>query len=219
MQHDHDHDHVHNHEHGHGSHPVQSDSDAADPQIALMEQALRELLVEKGIFTNGELHRAIERMESLDGAVLGRKVVARAWTDPDYKALLLADGPRAIAAFGASLGLPEFHVVQNSPTVHNVIVCTLCSCYPRGLLGLPPSWYKSKEYRSREVHEPRVVLEEFGTILPPDTEVRVHDSTADLRFMVLPLRPAETEHMDAAALEGLVTRDSLVGVGLPLGRL
>lgn len=215
MHDEHDHDHEGDLQEP-GSHPVQPDAPPVDPQIALMEQALREVLLEKGIFTNGELHRAIERMEALDGAVLGRKVVARAWSDPAYKARLLEDGPGAISDFGASLGLPEFRVVENSPDIHNVIVCTLCSCYPRGLLGLPPSWYKSKEYRSRVVREPRAVLEEFGLSIPSKVEIRVHDSTADLRFMVLPMRPAETAHLGHEALEAIVTRDSLIGVGLPL---
>ncbi|MBO6538021.1 MAG: nitrile hydratase subunit alpha [Rhizobiaceae bacterium] len=205
------------HEYGPEHHPVQADAPSVEPQIALMEQALRELLLKKGIFTTGELHRSIERMEALDGAILGKKVVARAWNDPEYRSLLLDDGPRAIAEFGASLGLPEFRVVENAPTIHNVIVCTLCSCYPRGLLGLPPSWYKSKEYRSRVVREPRSVLEEFGLALPPEVEIRVHDSTADLRFMVLPMRPVEAAHLDEEALAEIVTRDSLIGVGLPLG--
>jgi nitrile hydratase len=210
-----DHDHHADRHEGHGHAGVTSDSPAVDPEIAVLEQALRELLLEKGIFTAAELHRAIELMEARDGGVLGKTIVARAWQDASFRTLLLSDPQRAIAQYGASLGVPELAVVENTPEVHNVIVCTLCSCYPRGLLGLPPSWYKSKGYRSRVVREPRAVLQEFGTTVPEGVELRVHDSTADLRYLVLPMRPAGSETCTAAELAELVTRDSMIGVALP----
>ncbi|GIW81129.1 MAG: hypothetical protein KatS3mg105_2936 [Gemmatales bacterium] len=140
------------------------------------------------------------------------KVVARAWLDPDYKRRLLADGTAAVAELGIDMEGTPLLVVENTPKVHNVVVCTLCSCYPRALLGLPPDWYKSREYRSRTVREPRSVLAEFGTILPDDVEVRVHDSSADMRYLVLPMRPEGTEGMNEEELARLVTRDSMIGV-------
>jgi nitrile hydratase len=142
----------------------------------------------------------------------GAKVVARAWVDPAYKARLLANGSAAAEEIGLEVGPLKLIVVENTPRVHNVIVCTLCSCYPRMLLGIPPEWYKSRDYRSRVVREPRAVLAEFGTRLPDDTDIRVHDSTADMRYMVLPMRPGGTDGWDEARLAGLVTRDSLIGV-------
>ena len=147
---------------------------------------------------------------------LGAKIVARAWVDPAYKMRLLANGTEAIKEFGLDMGALHLVVVENTDKVHNMIVCTLCSCYPRAVLGLPPSWYKSREYRSRAVYEPRKVLAEFGTHLSGDTEVRVHDSTADMRYLVLPQRPKGTEHMTEDELAALVTRDSMIGVSLPL---
>jgi nitrile hydratase len=141
--------------------------------------------------------------------------VARAWTDPTYKQRLLADGSEAIHEFGLDMGGTRLVVVENTHDVHNVIVCTLCSCYPRNVLGLPPSWYKSREYRARVVREPRSVLTEFGTNLEGEVEVRVHDSTADMRYLVLPMRPAGTENMSEEELAGLVSRDCMIGVSLP----
>lgn len=146
-------------------------------------------------------------------------MVARAWIDPDYKARMLADGARAAEEIGLDVGPLKLVVVENTPSVHNVIVCTLCSCYPRMLLGLPPDWYKSRSYRSRVVREPRVVLAEFGTLIPNDTQVRVHDSTADMRYLVLPMRPQGTEHWSEAELARLVTRDSMIGVAVADGAL
>jgi nitrile hydratase len=145
---------------------------------------------------------------------LGARVVARAWTDPAFKAQLLADGTRACQSLGIDMGPTNLCVVENTAEAHNLIVCTLCSCYPRTLLGLPPDWYKSRAYRSRAVREPRAVLAEFGTVLPEGTTVRVHDSTADLRYLVLPRRPAGTEGWSEEALAALVTRDSMIGVAL-----
>ena len=175
---------------------------------------MRELLVEKGILTADELRRQVEHMDSRTPA-LGARVVARAWTDPAFKARLLADGNAALTEIGLERGAYRLAVVENTPAVHNVIVCTLCSCYPRWLLGLPPDWYKSREYRSRVVREPRAVLAEFGLALAQDVLVRVHDSTADLRYLVLPLRPAGTEGRSEAELAALVTRDTMVGVAVP----
>ena len=176
-----------------------------------MEIALRELLVEKGVFTAADVAREVEAMEGRDAGT-GARMVARAWVDPAYKALLLADAAAAAAVLGLETGPYRILVMENTATVHNMIVCTLCSCYPRVLLGLPPAWYKGTAYRSRAVRDPRGVLAEFGTVLPDGVALRVHDSTADMRYMVLPLRPADTEGWDEARLATLVTRDSLIGV-------
>ena len=191
-------------------HPSQPD----DPEPATYHEflgvALRELLIEKGVFTADEERAKIEYIQAASPAN-GARIVARAWVDPDFKARLLADPKPAIR----ELGLDPAHeliVVENTPAVHNVIVCTLCSCYPRMLLGPQPAWYKSKNYRARVVHEPRQVLAEFGTAVPDTTELVVHDSTAEMRYMVLPERPAGTEGWSEEALAELVTRDSLIGV-------
>ncbi len=176
--------------------------------------AIQELLVEKGIVTGDEIRATIERRDSITPAI-GARIVARAWTDPPYRQRLLADGTRAAEEFGCEFDATELVVVENTPEVHNVIVCTLCSCYPRMVLGLPPSWYKSREYRARTVREPRAVLKEFGTELADNVEVRVHDSTADMRYLVLPMRPEGAEAMDEDALAALVTRDCMIGVTVP----
>lgn len=175
--------------------------------------ALRELLIEKGVFTADELRREVEAMEQRSPAA-GQRVVARAWTDPAFRARLLEDAPAAVGELGIDIGPTRLVVVENTPAVHNVIVCTLCSCYPRMLLGLPPDWYKSPPYRSRTVREPRAVLAEFGTEIPEDVEIRVHDSTADLRYMVLPMRPEGTGGWDEERLAPLARRDSMIGVAL-----
>jgi nitrile hydratase len=201
------------HDHDHGDHAHPSDHAAPDPEVALLEQAVRELLIEKGIISADELHASITAMEGRT-AEQGAEIVARAWLEPEFKARLLADGAGTLRSLGVDLRGPELHVVENTPRVHNMVVCTLCSCYPRYLLGIPPLWYKSFEYRSRAVREPRAVLAEFGLHLPDDVEVRVHDSTADLRYLVLPMRPAGTEHMSAEALAALVSRDALIGVAV-----
>ncbi len=177
----------------------------------LMEVSLRELLVEKGVVTDAEVDAVAADMKSR-GPERGAKVVARAWTDPAYKARLLADGTKACEELGLDVPALRLVVVENTPEVHNVIVCTLCSCYPRMLLGLPPDWYKSRAYRSRVVREPRAVLAEFGTLIPDEVAIRVHDSTADMRYLVLPLRPAGTEGWSEQRLAGIVTRDSMIGV-------
>ncbi len=176
--------------------------------------AIQELLVEKGIVTGDEIRAAIERRDSITPAI-GARIVARAWTDPPFRQRLLADGTGAAEEFGCEFDAVELVVVENTPEVHNVIVCTLCSCYPRMVLGLPPSWYKSREYRARTVREPRSVLKEFGTELAENVEVRVHDSTADMRYLVLPMRPEGTEDLDEDALAALVTRDCMIGVTVP----
>ena len=176
--------------------------------------AIKELLIEKGIVTPAEIRQTIEFRDSITPAT-GAEIVARAWTDPAYKERLLRNGSEAIRDFGLDMGGTRLVVVENTPAVHNMIVCTLCSCYPRAVLGLPPSWYKSREYRSRTVREPRVVLREFGTVIPDSVELRVHDSTADMRYLVLPMRPKGTEKLDAEQLAGLVTRDCMIGVAVP----
>jgi nitrile hydratase alpha subunit len=179
--------------------------------------ALKELLIEKGIVTSAEIRKAIELRDSITPAI-GAKIVARAWTDPAYKQRLLTNATEAIGEFGLDMGGTQLVVVENTPAVHNMIVCTLCSCYPRAVLGLPPSWYKSREYRSRTVREPRAVLREFGTEIPAPVEVRVHDSTADMRYLVLPMRPKGTDTLNAERLAGLVTRDCMIGVTVPQSR-
>ncbi len=222
--HDHDHDHTHDHEHphthgsghGHDHGRFQPDHDRgpATP-YEVLERALRELLVTKGVLTPAEIQGQIDLMDSRSPA-LGAKVVARAWADAGYKARLLADTRAALAEVGIDIGtLAEFRTVENTPTTHNVIVCTLCSCYPKLLLGIPPAWYKSLAYRSRVVRDPRAVLSEFGVTVPGQANVRVHDATADLRYLVLPMRPEGTNGFDEAALARCVTRDSMIGTGLP----
>lgn len=176
-----------------------------------METAVRELLIEKGHITADEVRRQVEDMDARTPAV-GARVVARAWTDPAFRARLLSDGNAAVAELGIDRGPYKLVVVENTADTHNMIVCTLCSCYPRWLLGLPPDWYKSRSYRSRAVHEPRAVLQEFGTQIGDEVAVRVHDSTADMRYLVLPRRPANTTGWSEERLAALVTRDAMIGV-------
>jgi nitrile hydratase subunit alpha len=178
-------------------------------------RAIEALLLEKDVLSEPEVQDKISYMEARSPAN-GAKLVARAWVDDEYKELLLSDGKAAASTLGMDPEHPaEFIVVENTPTLHNLIVCTLCSCYPRAILGRPPDWYKSFEYRSRAVREPRAVMREFGFEPPEDVEVLVHDSTADVRYMVLPMRPSGTEGLDEQELATLVTRDSLVGVSVP----
>ena len=174
---------------------------------------MRELLVEKGITTPSEIAEQIDAMDRRSPAD-GAAVVARAWVDADFKARLLVDGSAACREMGYDPGVMHLLVVENNDDVHNLIVCTLCSCYPRNLLGLPPDWYKTRAYRSRAVKEPRAVLAEFGLDLPENVTVRVHDSTADMRYIVLPQRPSGTEGMNEAELATLVTRDSMIGTAV-----
>ena len=209
-------EHGHDHEHDHGDwpypHPKQPDlEDGPLTHHMAMTEAVAELLIDKGIFSADEFRRQLELMDSKSPAE-GARMVARAWADPDFKAHMLEDVNAAAKEMDIDAGGIPIMAVENTPDVHNVIVCTLCSCYPRNLIGLPPDWYKSRAYRSRMVREPRAVLAEFGTVLPDDVEIRVHDSTADLRYLVIPRRPEGTERMDEEALTALVTRDSLIGV-------
>jgi len=179
----------------------------------LMEVSLRELLVEKGLVTERQVADAVADMRNRTPE-RGARVVAHAWTHREYKTRLLENGTRACEELGLDVPALKLVVVENTPQVHNVIVCTLCSCYPRMLLGIPPDWYKSRNYRSRMVREPRAVLAEFGLKIPRQTRIRVHDSTADMRYMVLPMRPAGTQGWSEERLAALVTRDSMIGVAL-----
>ncbi len=180
----------------------------------LMEVSLRELLVEKGVVSEQAVRTALEDVRGRTPE-RGARVVARAWCDPEYKARLLENGTRAVESLGLDVPALKLVVVENTPQVHNVIVCTLCSCYPRMLLGIPPEWYKSRNYRSRVVREPRSVLAEFGTKIAKRVQIRVHDSTADMRYLVLPMRPKGTERWSEERLASLVTRDCMIGVSLP----
>lgn len=206
----HHHDHVHADADAHA--PISDHGRAASFDYLVLERAVRELLIEKGIFTADDWRRQIELMDSRNPAV-GARLVARAWVDPAFKARLLADAKSAAAELGIDTSnAPEVMVVENTPTRHHVIVCTLCSCYPKAILGIPPAWYKSDAYRARAVKDPRGVLAEFGTELPPEVEIRVMDSTADLRYLVLPMRPTGTDSLSEGELARLVTRDSMIGV-------
>lgn len=199
----HDHDHAHGH-------------DAPLPEVVLRVKALEALLTEKGLVDSAALDAIVDTYEKKIGPRNGAQVVARAWTDPAYKARLLADGSKAIAELGYSgVQGEDMVVVENTASVHNMVVCTLCSCYPWPTLGLPPVWYKSAPYRSRAVIDPRGVLKELGVDIPADKEVRVWDSNAELRYFVLPERPAGSEGLSEAELIELVTRDSMIGTGLP----
>ena len=180
----------------------------------LMEVSLRELLVEKGVLTEEEVANEVEAMRKR-GYQRGARVVARAWVDADFKKRLLANGTKACEELGLEVPALKLLVVENTPQVHNAVVCTLCSCYPRMLLGIPPEWYKSRNYRSRMVREPRAVLAEFGLDIAPEVAIRVHDSTADMRYMVLPMRPAGSEGWSEERLASLVSRDSMIGVAVP----
>ena len=195
-------------EHKHGGHHPQPQSYAA-----LRTKALEALLVEKGLLSSDAVDALVQAYEQDIGPLNGSKVVARAWLDPVYKKRLLEHGTEAIAELGfEGMEGSEIVVLENSPKVHNIVVCTLCSCYPWAVLGLPPAWYKSNAYRARTVLEPRVVLREFGLDVDATVEVRVWDSTADIRYMVLPERPQGTDHLSEADLVELVTRDSMIGV-------
>ena len=203
--HDHDHDH---HDH---AHPTQPDIDGPLTYHQKLEIAIRELMIEKGILSADEVRRTVEAMDARSPAG-GAKVVARAWSDPAYKHLLMTDPSKALNQVGVEVGLYKLVVVENSDSVHNLVVCTLCSCYPRAILGLPPDWYKSRAYRSRAVREPRQVMAEFGLEVPDDITVRVHDSTADMRYLVLPKRPEGTEGWSEEKLAAIATRDTMIGV-------
>lgn len=197
----------HHHDHEHGS-------ELSEMQLRV--RALETILTEKGYVDPAALDSIIETYETKIGPHIGARVVARAWVDADFKAALLADASKAIARLGLEQKVGDHLIaVENTPTTHNMIVCTLCSCYPWDLLGLPPAWYKSAPYRSRTVKEPRRVLADFGVTLPEEAKVRVWDSTAETRFIVLPMRPAATEGWSEEKLASLVTRDSMIGTGFP----
>lgn len=211
----------HDHEHGIYDvdplhrHPPQPDiEDAPLSHYQIMQIAVSELLIEKNIVTAEDYRRQIDFMDSITPA-RGAQLIARAWCDNGFKDRLIADSKAAGLERGLDVGPVPILVMENTPTVHNLIVCTLCSCYPRYLLGIPPDWYKSRNYRRRAVSEPRKVLAEFGTELGASVEIRVHDSTADMRYMVLPMRPAGTDGKSEAELASLVTRDCMIGVTLP----
>ena len=200
-----DHDHTHDH-----ARTFQPDHPEPTTDAARIGLALRELLIDAGHYTAEEEQAVIASMQGASPKN-GATIVVRAWTDPEYKKHLLENGAAAIRELGFELEPYEFTVMENTDDVHNVIVCTLCSCYPRSLLGMSPAWYKSKSYRSRVVREPRAVLQEFGVDLNGVSDVRVHDSTAELRYMILPQRPADTEDWTDEQLAALITRDSLIG--------
>ncbi|UYP66838.1 nitrile hydratase subunit alpha [Thalassobacter stenotrophicus] len=209
MPHDHhDHDEL-----SPSGHPYRADQDGPLSYWQVMEIAVRELMIEKGVTTAEAVSAQIEAMDARNPAH-GAAVVARAWVDPAFRARLLADGSAACAEMGFDVGPMRLIAVENTTDVHNVVVCTLCSCYPRNLLGLPPDWYKSRAYRSRTVREPRKVLSEFGLELPAGVTLRVHDSTADMRYLVVPARPEGTADLSEADLAALVTRDAMIGVGV-----
>ena len=195
-------------------HPRQPDTeDSGYDDYQLMAEAISEILIEKKVFSAEDLRRTIETIDAITPAI-GAKVVARGWADPEFRQRMLADVNAAAAELGIDAGPIPIRAIANTPGLHNVVVCTLCSCYPLLLIGLPPDWYKSRDYRSRMVIEPRAVLAEFGAMVPEDVAIRVHDSTADLRYLVLPMRPKGTEGLDEAALARLVTRDCMIGVAL-----
>ena len=218
-----DHDHTHDDHDGHGharghdhdARTFQPDSREPSEDWEFLEIALRELLIEKGVITAREIQDKIEEWEGKSPAT-GAAIIARAWTEPAFKKKLLADGNTTVAELGLEVPGLKLVVLENTPKLHHMVVCTLCSCYPRTILGVPPLWYKSKEYRARAVREPRAVLAEFGTDIPEAVEVRVVDSTADCRFLVLPRRPDGTKGWSAERLAGLVTRDSMIGTAVAL---
>jgi len=216
-EHEHHEHHEHHHGHDHAGHahpPLQPDDVSPPGRYETMILAIRDLLLDKGIVSADQIRRGLENLDSWQPS-RGAEIVARAWVDPAFKQKLLSDGNAAVAEFGIDMGTARLTVVENTEHVHNVIVCTLCSCYPRPVLGLPPDWYRSKNYRARVVREPRKVLSEFGTQVPDDVALRVHDSLADLRYLVLPRRPTGTEGWSETELAALVTRDCMVGVAHP----
>ena len=187
-----------------------------DPYVVSRVRALESLLLEKGLLASDAVDRMIQRYADDTGPMVGARAVARAWTDPGYRRLLLEDSKAALSALGLNFSL--LSVAENTPTVHNLVVCTLCSCYPWDVLGLPPTWYKSPPYRSRAVREPRLLLrEEFGLDIPESREIRVWDSSAEMRYMVLPERPPGTDALDESELAALITRDALIGVATVKG--
>jgi hypothetical protein len=205
---------IHDHDHDHHE-PLVIEDDEGNQEGQLLTDALQSLLIKKGLISAGEVMLEIQNIES-PGLHLGAKIVARAWADPGFKARLLENGKNGAAELKIKVGEAQLIVVENTPELHNLIVCTLCSCYPRSILGQPPSWYISKAYRARAVREPGRVLEEFGLQLSLDIPIAVHDSNADMRFLVLPMRPSDTQGWSEEQLATLVTRDSMIGVAQAL---
>jgi nitrile hydratase len=206
-EHNHNHSHDHKHEDAHSHLP-------SDPELRV--KAIETLLLRKGLIDSETLDELIDTYENKIGPQNGAKVVAKAWVDESYKKRLLEDATAAIRELSYQGRQGEnMVVVENTPDIHNIVVCTLCSCYPWPVLGIPPTWYKSDEYRSRTVREPRKVLSEFGVNVDPKVKVKVWDSTAELRYLVLPMRPKGTEHLNESELAELVTRNSMIGTGLP----
>ena len=209
---------AHDHDHSHDDDPHDHDHGQEMPETALRVKALESLLVEKGLVDPAALDAIVDAYENKIGPRNGARIVARAWTDADYKARLMKDATAAIAEFGYSGAQGEHMVVvENTPAVHNLVVCTLCSCYPWPVLGLPPVWYKAAPYRAKAVKDPRGVLSDFGLSLPDGVAVRVWDSTAEIRYLVLPERPAGTGGLNAEALADLVTRDTMIGTARVAG--
>ena len=203
------------HDHDHDDHaPINEHDNGPPSEYEIMSRAMQELLEQKGLLTAAQVAKRMELFDE-EFPYHGAQVVARAWVDPAFKQRLLADGRAACAEMGTMLEAERLIAVENTPEVHNVIVCTLCSCYPRALLGMPPTWYKSRNYRSRVVFEPRAVLKEFGTALPDNVTVRVHDSNADMRYLVVPMRPQGTDGWNEEQLAQILSRDMLVGVTVP----
>ena len=205
-----------NAEHNHDDHHHHQDHRLLPEEPELRVKAIETLLLNKGIIKSDTVNELIDTYENKIGPRNGAKVVAKAWVDPEYKKRLLENATKAIEELSYT-GRQGEHmvVVENTPKLHNVVVCTLCSCYPWPVLGIPPTWYKSDEYRSRTVREPRKVLQEFGLELDLNTQIKVWDSTSEMRYLVLPMRPAGTEHLSENELESLVTRNSMIGTGLP----
>jgi nitrile hydratase len=204
MSEHHDHDHHHGHDHG---------SELSEMQLRV--RALETILVEKGYVDPAVLDRIVEAYETKIGPHNGARVVAKSWVDPDFRRQLLANATKAVASLGFIGQSEHLAVLENTPKLHNVVVCTLCSCYPTTVLGLPPTWYKSAAYRSRTVADPRSVLRDFGLELPADTQIRVWDSSAEIRYLVVPMRPAGTEGWNEERLASIVTRDCMIGTRLP----
>ena len=204
------------HDHDHRDDPsVDRSFDNGPPsEWEILSRAMQELMIAKGVITAEQIRTRMEQFEA-ELPYRGPRVIARAWTDPAFKQRLLENGRKACEEFGLDMEAEKLVAVENTPQVHNLIVCTLCSCYPRALLGMPPTWYKSENYRRRVVREPRAVLREFGTVIPDSVAVRVHDSNADMRYVVVPMRPAGTEGWSEEKLAEIITRDALVGVTLP----
>jgi nitrile hydratase len=203
---------THDHDHADAHAPIEVDVSDGPDYFEVMVHALQELLVEKHLIDAGEVRAALEVLDAVEPG-RGAALIARAWTDPAFKQRLLADGSAAIEEFGIdNYDGTHLIVIEQTPEVHNLVVCTLCSCYPRPVLGLPPDWYKSRAYRARAVRDPRGLLREFGTDVPPEVAIRVHDSNANMRYLIMPMRPAGSESMTEAELAALITRDSMIGV-------